>query len=169
MQAPGSIPACAGEPSSRMVTNSASKVYPRVCGGTFIAGDDASPTVRSIPACAGEPRSTTTRTAPLHNQGLSPRVRGNPVLASAPTMYEAYGSIPACAGEPAEAYPPLQRAGRWSIPACAGEPHRRSDLRLVSNRTGSIPACAGEPSMIARCGACSPVYPRVCGGTSYED
>ena len=51
---PGSIPACAGEPSVIMPNSGTSKVYPRVCGGT--GG------IR-----AGE------RTA----LGLSPRVRGN--------------------------------------------------------------------------------------------
>ena len=52
------------------------RVYPRVCGGTLIA------------ICAGRV-----------NEGLSPRVRGNPQFANigcAPVR-----SIPACAGEPA--------------------------------------------------------------------
>ena len=51
------------------------RVYPRVCGGTYY---------------------------PWHGrgfvQGLSPRVRGNP-LPVAPDQ-EIAGSIPACAGEP---------------------------------------------------------------------
>ena len=49
-----SIPACAGEPTTCPTRKPASKVYPRVCGGT---GIDAIP-------CAKSP-------------GLSPRVRGN--------------------------------------------------------------------------------------------
>ena len=51
----GSIPACAGEPSSHSGTRSISTVYPRVCGGTADSG-----------------------VAGRRDQGLSPRVRGNP-------------------------------------------------------------------------------------------
>ena len=51
----GSIPACAGEPSSPSYANKGVRVYPRVCGGTL---HDAPSNV--VP------------------QGLSPRVRGNP-------------------------------------------------------------------------------------------
>jgi len=71
----GSIPACAGEPSSYGTNPQCHRVYPRVCGGT----------VRR------ERKSETT-------SGLSPRVRGNP---PAYTEYIGrYRSIPACAGEP---------------------------------------------------------------------
>ena len=49
-----SIPACAGEPNDRKRHSTPRKVYPRVCGGTPIAGPIAS-LIR----------------------GLSPRVRGN--------------------------------------------------------------------------------------------
>ena len=52
-----------------------SEVYPRVCGGT-------------------ERRLL----MPIGKQGLSPRVRGNPMLPIAAAVYP--GSIPACAGEP---------------------------------------------------------------------
>ena len=52
----GSIPACAGEPSSLAATSFVASVYPRVCGGT-------PPTRRGI----------------VHLMGLSPRVRGNRV------------------------------------------------------------------------------------------
>ena len=52
--APGSIPACAGEPPLTDETGAPITVYPRVCGGTGI-----SPAYRFRP------------------NGLSPRVRGN--------------------------------------------------------------------------------------------
>ena len=50
-----SIPACAGEPSPASIARVGCGVYPRVCGGT-----------RAINANE------------MDNQGLSPRVRGNP-------------------------------------------------------------------------------------------
>ena len=49
-----SIPACAGEPTTVLSSVMASRVYPRVCGGTERVGD-----------------------APDGDMGLSPRVRGN--------------------------------------------------------------------------------------------
>ena len=52
----GSIPACAGEPITRIPSPSINEVYPRVCGGT--------PDALSALAL---------------NTGLSPRVRGNPL------------------------------------------------------------------------------------------
>ena len=70
-----SIPACAGEPDEREFESECGAVYPRVCGGTSTIG--------------GEPHT---------DQGLSPRVRGNPhIELMANTMAR---SIPACAGEP---------------------------------------------------------------------
>ena len=70
-----SIPACAGEPIHGVGSQSHAAVYPRVCGGTEWDG-------------LGWQRS----------EGLSPRVRGNHLVAA----YEVHdvGSIPACAGEP---------------------------------------------------------------------
>ena len=73
---PGSIPACAGEPSCGLRSTSLSKVYPRVCGGTDARWQWGTPT-----------------------GGLSPRVRGN--LGGDAAVRDASGSIPACAGEPA--------------------------------------------------------------------
>ena len=71
----GSIPACAGEPAGTEYECTNLGVYPRVCGGTLLAG----------------PR--------LHQLGgLSPRVRGN--LGLADLLLLMGGSIPACAGEP---------------------------------------------------------------------
>ena len=55
LAAMGSIPACAGEPSSWTPCGNALRVYPRVCGGTLMTME-----LDYIPI------------------GLSPRVRGNP-------------------------------------------------------------------------------------------
>ena len=71
----GSIPACTGEPPSRTFRPAYNGVYPRVYGGTHC-------NTRS-----GRP-----------NQGLSPRVRGNPKRLDKGT--KVMGSIPACTGEP---------------------------------------------------------------------
>ena len=71
----GSIPACAGEPQFGHGFTSFARVYPRVCGGTFIF-------------CL----------LLLQIPGLSPRVRGN--QAQARSEAPGRGSIPACAGEP---------------------------------------------------------------------
>ena len=172
----GSIPACAGEPTSISPARFICRVYPRVCGGTngYLEAN-------------------------IYTLGLSPRVRGNP--RGLRHCARRRRSIPACAGEP-HSIPPL----RWptgSIPACAGEPSStriRAPARAVyprvcggtlpidlryrypqglsprvrgnhwqeidsGQRIRSIPACAGEP----RCGKCPAsrgrVYPRVCGGT----
>ena len=71
----GSIPACAGEPARRNTKLADPRVYPRVCGGT-----EYRERIR------------------LPSDGLSPRVRGNPVLEILVAILD--GSIPACAGEP---------------------------------------------------------------------
>ena len=75
----GSIPACAGEPRSISLVRVEARVYPRVCGGTPVAG-----------------------AVPEIGSGLSPRVRGN--LNFAPCCRSISRSIPACAGEPHDAY-----------------------------------------------------------------
>ena len=137
-QPPGSIPACAGEPISLRLPPFRMTVYPRVCGGT---GQVVQVDGRAV--------------------GLSPRVRGNRVLAGKSFLIA--GSIPACAGEPS-----VRRAGSipiddapanvGSIPACAGEPlivlraHGVGQLHPIyacagePGQSGSIPACAGEPT-----------------------
>ena len=71
----GSIPACAGEPGLLQLVDHYSRVYPRVCGGT-----------------------DTPLPAMLVQSGLSPRVRGNRLVAV--IVDGLLGSIPACAGEP---------------------------------------------------------------------
>ena len=70
-----SIPACAGEPRTSRRPSHRSGVYPRVCGGTA----KVRPLAQEI-------------------RGLSPRVRGNPIVR--PVAGRILGSIPACAGEP---------------------------------------------------------------------
>ena len=168
-------------------------VYPRVCGGTSVAGIIAS-----------------------RHRGLSPRVRGNPDVAAATEGEN--GSIPACAGEPAPlatasrlttVYPRVcggtlsscsrlrtlrglsprmrgnqrfqvhERAGFGSILAYAREPGIPviplvSDAGLSPCVRGnpplaaagmSIPACAGEPRCLGTSVSSTQVYPRVCGGT----
>ncbi len=132
----GSIPARAGEPRPPACQPCQPWVYPRACGGTSI-----------------EARNV------RHDEGLSPRVRGNQALAE-PVTFET-GSIPARAGEPVR---PGSRAElRRVYPrACGGtasrhhcrtsalglSPRVRGNLRrlvLRGSQTGSIPARAGEP------------------------
>ena len=132
----GSIPACAGEPSSRSMGTNSTRVYPRVCGGTDrpVDGHD-------------------------DDQGLSPRVRGNRrSSAGSPPLC---GSIPACAGEPpgtacgtrvGRVYPrvcggtttsPFTRRTTTGLsPRVRGNPKRTHPTAVVRR---SIPACAGEP------------------------
>ena len=131
-----SIPACAGEPLTRLTRRRGPKVYPRVCGGT-----------------ANVQRVRNNR------DGLSPRVRGNPSRAH--TTRKTDRSIPACAGEPL----PLRifRLLRSGLsPRVRGNRVGEFD-RCQAER--SIPACAGEPAGMPECGKESEVYPRVCGGT----
>ena len=215
-----SIPACAGEPVSCLLTLWRRGVYPRVCGGTIsdlttlIARPGLSPRVRgnrvqgvvhahgfgSIPACAGEPGESHRRRRrcrvyprvcggtcgrPLcapSVEGLSPRVRGNPVIPE--IEIDVQGSIPACAGEPLRCYPnatllqvyPRVCGGTQpAIDAVAGvhglSPRVRGNRRRRRQWRqcpGSIPACAGEPSRGHCSGTRRGVYPRVCGGTRVQ-
>ena len=134
--AKGSIPACAGEPSTFFKPTLMIKVYPRVCGGT-----------------------NPCRSYCVRETGLSPRVRGN--LAAHKLVQTPCGSIPACAGEPRRrsALPCEARV----YPRVCGGTHSR-DLH-DREQGGSIPACAGEPSQHCRSEHPCGVYPRVCGGT----
>ena len=152
----GSIPACAGEPVLTPLIAFATRVYPRVCGGT-----------------AGMWRRK------CGAKGLSPRVRGNQPDLFGQLQY--LGSIPACAGEPRRKC--HASSPRWVYPrVCGGTPGgtavgpnanglsprvRGNLLYLVRRqRTGrSIPACAGEPRLSESAFPHRRVYPRVCGGT----
>ena len=75
MVSSGSIPASAGEPFSASSRRRRKRVYPRVCGGTV----DAQVVFEA-------------------DEGLSPRLRGNPGLIT--RAFYLSGSIPASAGEP---------------------------------------------------------------------
>ena len=152
----GSIPACAGEPSGRMVCSLRARVYPRVCGGTaggFQVWD--------------------------YPQGLSPRVRGNPLCCCSTGRQPR--SIPACAGEPVvdlelkvvvDVYPRV--CGGTSMNTVYHDGTRGLSPRVRGNLGGSamktamrrsIPACAGEPQRPSPHTFRIVVYPRVCGGT----
>ncbi len=154
---PGSIPACAGEPTFQNASGGEETVYPRVCGGTV---------VRVVSA----PVST----------GLSPRVRGNQTKCS--IVVWSGRSIPACAGEPGRARPGTAPA-RVYPRVCGGtsvrggnrelqkglSPRVRGNplaARATDDTLGSIPACAGEPTSRDLLCAAIWVYPRVCGGTA---
>ena len=136
-EAPGSIPAGAGEPEPCRHPMAGARVYPRGCGG------------------ASRPNGVLETST-----GLSPRVRGSHrrVRGRGPEA----GSIPAGAGEPRS-----QPSPRWSVwvypRGCGGagwttqsessghglSPRVRGSRRSSRNgqaKVGSIPAGAGEPS-----------------------
>ena len=153
---PGSIPACAGEPSMSVIVIPLKAVYPRVCGGTAAGRFDG-----------------------IGLRGLSPRVRGN--RSSASVRADAQRSIPACAGEPGmlkrrrnglPVYPRVCGGTRkvtiWSAVIEGLSPRVRGNRwskHPAYNRARSIPACAGEPSPCRPDTEHPAVYPRVCGGT----
>ena len=172
-----SIPACTGEPVQPARSLRPKRVYPRVYGGTGPGASHWPDASRSIPACTGEPEprwrpSPTARVYPrvyggtrpaswrlIANQGLSPRVRGNPVVEQ--QQARPHGSIPACTGEPTacqlalrlvEVYPRVYGGTLkpfFRIVLGLGlSPRVRGNLKaLLSYRAGlgSIPACTGEP------------------------
>ena len=158
----GSIPACAGKPAAFGAGSVGNRVYPRVCGET---------TLTSLPDTSA--------------RGLSPRVRGNPLVHG--KSQTKLRSIPACAGEPR---PCTCRAGvHWVYPRVCGGTRVQSPIkcatiglspRVRGNRpcsirhlpcTRSIPACAGEPSMDHSSIATRPfrgLSPRVRGNQRYR-
>ena len=171
-----SIPACAGEPCGHNLRSHRAQVYPRVCGGTPICRKCRRPAPVYPRVCGGTAHN---RADFKHVQGLSPRVRGNPL----PVWHESErgGSIPACAGEPgqepgatpvATVYPrvcggtlltPADAGGGQGLsPRVRGNPDSSPRIRASP---GSIPACAGEPVAGMAAWSSSRVYPRVCGGT----
>ena len=133
----GSIPACAGEPDTQPASASASRVYPRVCGGT------------SIGQQAGAPK-----------RGLSPRVRGNRSRSSA--SIRTWGSIPACAGEPGATS--LTQSGASVYPrVCGGTMFTPT---YGKDTVGLSPRVRGNQSGVVISTVGTAVYPRVCGGTT---
>ena len=130
--------------------------YPRVCGAT---------------------RMTSFGTGPV--AGLSPRVRGNPMLSM--LMAQRPGPIPACAGQPKlrgcdghaiTAYPHVCGATcsmRINPAGAEGlSPRVRGNLAAShepARQYGPIPACAGQPRAASCSLYASRAYPRVCGAT----
>ena len=116
---------------------------------------------------------------PQTAQGLSPRVRGNPVPVRLLTQRE--GSIPTCAGEPscgapirgpAPVYPHVcggTKVEDLTAVVCVGlSPRVRGNHAPrvgLLGQAGSIPTCAGEPRSPPAAPAWRAVYPHVCGGT----
>ncbi len=153
----GSIPACTGEPRAVFGSRKDRRVYPRVYGGT------STPDVSSK-SCGG----------------LSPRVRGNPIVAA--IRQALIGSIPACTGEPAHRAParrlvavyPRVYGGTTQGPIMLSDqeglsPRVRGNPIVAAIRQaliGSIPACTGEPAHRAPARRLVAVYPRVYGGTT---
>ena len=112
-------------------------------------------------------------------KGLSPRVRGNPVISAVVRLPAR--SIPACAGEPSTTSCHVQQRtvyprvcggtggvavrlwySRGLSPRVRGNPH---SVPIHLCDIGSIPACAGEPQRGRGGYLPRGVYPRVCGGT----
>ena len=100
-----SIPACAGEPipDQLLLMSISARVYPRVCGGT---------------SSLQEPRHRTC------DDGLSPRVRGNPQTFAGRSITNRTGVYPRVCGGTLWAQGQFGRHATRSIPACAGEPIR---------------------------------------------
>ena len=121
---PGSIPACAGEPSRHTRLGWKARVYPRVCGGTL--------TEEALRAA---------------ETGLSPRVRGN--LRPQIPGRRRTGSIPACAGEPRWERC-QERQYRVYPRVCGGTPDstrwRRRMKGLSPRVRGNPRVCGGTPS-----------------------
>ena len=136
----GSIPACAGEPSTVAGDYAADTgLSPRVRGNHGRRAHPAPP-VRSIPACAGEPYNLQVYAS---DWKVYPRVCGG-TPSIPPERVEKAGLSPRVRGNPG-----------------SGAPHR--------GRRGSIPACAGEPRARAAGERGGSVYPRVCGGTCGDE
>ena len=73
----GSIPASAGEPTLTSLSLMSESVYPRECGGTNCPAASAMPARVYPRECGGTGNKVDPETV---SQGLSPRVRGNPIL-----------------------------------------------------------------------------------------
>ena len=155
-----SIPALAGEPPGSAQWCASPGVYPRACGGTC--------------RCSRRRYPTT---------GLSPRLRGNRLLAASDRS--ALRSIPALAGEPRGPLPAhvvpavYPRACGGTIAAMPSpvlqpglSPRLRGNPPVIPGqmwRSGSIPALAGEPRRLRPTSYARRVYPRACGGTDDDN
>ena len=131
-----SIPASAGQPANPGKSRCRFGVYPRECGATPVA------------ACLE-----------VDVAGLSPRVRGNPVLKSYnPSILR---SIPASAGQP------FLRFSSTALDLGLS-PRVRGNLcqhGLPGFDIRSIPASAGQPLQPRKHSRMKWVYPRECGAT----
>ena len=96
---------------------------------------------------------------PRLSAGLSPRVRGNPVLVNA--VFALPGTIPACAGEPADDAGAMDSIEDYPR-VCGG-----TALVFGSDVTvsGLSPRVRGNPTQTYVSYATTGDYPRVCGGT----
>ena len=156
----GSIPACAGEPVCRYWANSASRVYPRVCGGAPYLANHGAFQRGSIPACAGEPLP---QIAARSRVRVYPRVCGGAFLRRR-SLEMPEGLSPRVRGS--QARPSSERAGQGSIPACAGEPSRKRSgqrMRWVYPRV-----CGGARRMALEARLKSGLSPRVRGSRASE-
>ena len=151
-----SIPAHAGQPSPAMSNARLRRVYPRACGAT----------IKEI-------------VAELQVRGLSPRMRGNLLMAIPHILRQR--SIPAHAGQPTTSKP--EKVQGWVYPRACGatlrgaarlgtwrglSPRMRGNLYYEGRGfvlTRSIPAHAGQPSRSFTVSGRSKVYPRACGAT----
>ena len=155
----GSIPACAGKPTSSAPAGTPGWVHPRVCG-----------------------EASGVRAVSIGDWGPSPRVRGS--LERGLRSAASEGSIPACAGKPLVASSTLAvvrvhprvcgeaarraRSGHYEpgpSPRVRGSPRSR---KVVEQRRGSIPACAGKPSRAGTSTSAAWVHPRVCGEAVHD-
>ena len=151
----GSIPARAGETMSYSAIMSLKGVYPRPCGGNWLASSPL-----------------------LISKGLSPPVRGKRGYPHSLGPFP--GSIPARAGETSPTATRRSRGRVYPRP-CGGNaggsvlsllgpglspPVRGKHQSGRENRLGdgSIPARAGETRAVQSAGRPAAVYPRPCGG-----
>ena len=151
----GTIPACAGEPSTMGARRRSGRDHPRVCGGAY---------ARRVPTYMAE--------------GPSPRVRGS--RRSRLGIGAGRGTIPACAGEPYRRQTNPLAIGdhprvcggaaitsAWLMTFRGPSPRVRGSLGLVAKvrqAEGTIPACAGEPCPLRISRGARRDHPRVCGG-----
>ena len=143
----GSIPACAGEPTTAGsgMSHGWIRVYPRVCGGTCTTHRLAQPCLAGMvyPRVCGGTDVLTSAEGMQWVIGLSPRVRGNRLRACVPPWN---GSIPACAGEPARQPESTAMQAVGLSPRVRGNlPSQGDKSTNAARQTRSIPACAGEP------------------------
>ena len=95
----GSIPACAGKPSTLITYRSTTGVHPRVCGEAADTADGAAGFRGPSPRVRGSHLGLPSAGIRVHDWGPSPRVRGSPARRGRASAWVT-GSIPACAGKP---------------------------------------------------------------------